>query len=385
MAGARQHDRWGGWGKAERCPSNRGPGASLRSAASHPCGVTLIEMLVVISILMLLAAIALRQARPAMESRRIREAARGLNVYFGAARVKAKETGRPHGVMLERWNVQSECSILLRQVEVPPPYAGDTFDAACQVQLLSVGPLGFSVLVQFSPAASVDLTLINAGDQIQFDHQGPLYRITAKDVTLARLTAELVPSYGQRVPWPAGAFSARAMPFEIIRQPVPSSAAPLQLPQGAVIDLYESGTNSVSFEPVAGNPTAPIIVMFSPSGSVQDVLGAGVCRTDPMFFLVGRADRVPLVAAAPATPRGPTQNEDGMRNYQDTGNLWVTLNPQTGLITTIENAAVVLQAQGQPRFPTPPTTFDYATPAHRLWALSEARNLARTGQSMGGR
>ena len=225
-------------------------------------------------------------------------------------------------------------------------------------------------------------SLVLAGDYIQFDHQGPLYTITA--VAANQLTVQLALPYAQRTPWPAGTWSRR-MPFEVFRQPVPSAAAPLQLPQGAVIDLYESGTNSVSFEPVAANPAAPIIVMFSPSGSVQDVLGAGVCRTDPMFFLVGRADRVPLVAAAPATPRGPTQNEDGMRNYQDTSNLWVTLNPQTGLITTIENAAVVLQAQGQPRFPTPPTTFDYANPAHRLWALSEARNLARTGQSMGGR
>ena len=74
-----------------------------------PCarGLTLVELLVVISIMVLLTAAVLRMMRFDTDGRRVREAARALNVYLGSARSHAIETGRPCGVMFRRLTAQN--------------------------------------------------------------------------------------------------------------------------------------------------------------------------------------------------------------------------------------------------------------------------------------
>ena len=61
-------------------------------------------MLVVVTIMMLLVAVSATAFRPANDSRRIREAARAINVYLGSARNRAMETGRPCGVIFRRFS-----------------------------------------------------------------------------------------------------------------------------------------------------------------------------------------------------------------------------------------------------------------------------------------
>ena len=407
--------------------------------------MTLIELLVVLSILLLLAAIAVPSMRPALEGRRIREAARAINVYFGAARGEAMRTGRPVGVWIERWQTQPEGSIQLRQVETPPAYTGESLGDAvrvldCSLRGVPPGPATYGF---YAPAPSVVLKvlflgapppngLIHVQDKMQLNHQGPWFTIIddaadansfhadaagwidfssgawltlmlqANEAGLGRLMDDLALAQGASlargtiVPWPRydaanlaalapPAFSGSPeVPFAILRQPLPSSAAPLQLPVGTAIDLYESGPNnppwfpglaSVGFQPVTANDSLPVVVVFSPDGRLDRVWYAGsmMSVTEPIYFLVGRADRLPLAASAVATSRGAPQNEDGLRNWQDTGNLWVSLVPQTGLVTAVENASL----QG----PLP----NYDDPVQRLAALRNVRRLAQTAQSMGGR
>ena len=62
-------------------------------------GVTLIELLVVVSIMLIVTVIAVPAMKPALENRKIREAARAVNVYLGSARNHAIELGRPVGVL----------------------------------------------------------------------------------------------------------------------------------------------------------------------------------------------------------------------------------------------------------------------------------------------
>ena len=52
-------------------------------------GVTLLELLIVITVLMMLVGVALPTMRPALEGRQIREAARSVNIYFSSARSDA--------------------------------------------------------------------------------------------------------------------------------------------------------------------------------------------------------------------------------------------------------------------------------------------------------
>ncbi len=124
-----------------RRPADRVQGSGFRIHPSSfilhpsPSGVTLVEMLIVISIIVILTVATLKVITPAGE-RRVREAARAVNVYISSARNRAIETGRPCGVIFRRANVGNfpTASTVLDQCEVPPTYAGDQMDAVVKVQ-----------------------------------------------------------------------------------------------------------------------------------------------------------------------------------------------------------------------------------------------------------
>jgi hypothetical protein len=185
--------------------------------------------------------------------------------------------------------------------------------------------------------------------------------------------------------------------FEIQRMPVKSNAKPLQLPAGAVVDLDASGTDQVRFWPSTWYATPPPVqdfrsacIMFSPTGAVDRFYTySGVVRPvpggveiqtgiylnpDPIFLLVGRRERV-TGQALPGTP-----NADEKPNWADMGNLWVTLNPQTGLVSVGENSQVNATEN-----PMSIPGFDWSDP--RTWdaAIRLTRQYARQAQSVGGR
>jgi hypothetical protein len=101
-------------------------------------------------------------------------------------------------------------------------------------------------------------------------------------------------------------------------------ARSLQLPAATVVDLTYSGFGAT--EALANDMT----VLFAPNGSVQSVYigGASTPVTEPIFLLVGKRERVPAPAAY------DVNNPDTFANWQDLNNLWVVINPQTGLVTT---------------------------------------------------
>jgi len=301
-----------------------------RRAAPGRRGVTLIEMLVVVAILAILAGMAIPQMQPALESRRIREAARSINVYFGAARNRAMATGRPCGVLIRRFVGLPGCSMVLEQVEEPLPYGGGTQTAAAQLRVN--GNTLTAALSDF------DASLVAVGDVAQFDNQGPYYRVDA--VGGNSMTLSLVNPYGQVVPWPNQPAFGPPVPYKVFRQPTKTSAAALQLPTGAVIDLNDSGVGNTAF----GSTTEPIYIMFSPNGGLHRVKSAALSGpvTEPVFLLVGKRENVGAAG-----------------NWGDFTNLWVALNPRTGLVTTAEVASDV--------------------------SLADSRAFAKEAQSMGGR
>lgn len=374
-------------------------------------GVTLMELLIVISILVLLVAVAIPAMQPALEGRRIREAARAINVYVGSARNRAKELGRPCGVVIERFDTLPQCSMVLTQAEVPPPYAGDLMDSVVRLQDWTIVNSNYRWLDR-SIVLKVSLRfnqqdfsngLVRYGDTMQINHQGPFYTVvedTANggsdpadyppdpngflDFTAGQdndpdgwidthvLTLVRAPSPGQAVPWPRAdtdTWSA-PMPFEIFRQPVTSAATPLQLPAGAVIDLEYSGSEDHS---IGAGTGAPVYIMFSPNGSLERVYHRGHhhsdmhLATEPLFLLIGKRERVG------AGPLGAAPTEEELPNWIDPTNLWVTLNPQTGLVTTTEN------------FPVEPASVDWTQPDTWSPHIKAARQFAREAQSMGGR
>jgi type II secretory pathway pseudopilin PulG len=347
--------------------------------------MTLVELLVSISILMILMAVAARMMNFSVEDRRTREAAREIGVFFGSAQTRAMETGRPCGVMLRQLESQPLCVVGLDQVEVPPPYAGDTLDSVAQVQM-PTSPEGLPVFwpdglrKAVATCSSFSSSLVHVDDLIQFNYQGPFYTIKGPDaqpppsgdgiVDSATLELGVDLRQGQMLPWPATGLSP-AVPYQIIRQPRKSAASGLQLPARAVIDLEASGRDipsatpekdyhNYSFSASAGH-TEPVIIMYSPTGGIERVYCTYLKNealneydygplpvTAPIFLLVGKQERVPSGAA-----------EDTLANWQDLKDLWVTLNPQSGLATIAE------VAKGA--------------------NLLESRQIAREGQGVGGR
>ena len=342
----------GGGRRAEQKSEIRYPQSLIPRPASR--AFTLIEMLIVVSIMMILVAAGVSVFRPASDSRRIREAARAINVYLSSARNRAMETGRPCGVMLRRLDSAPLAVLNLDQCEVPPCYTGDTEQSVATVIYLGGNAVEATLDVPLPPG------MVRPNDRIQFNSHGPLYRIisladdpSGQFIVSDTLLLTFDTSQGQMVPWPdlTGTPKPPAS-YRIYRAPVKSVATPLQLPASIVIDLGASGTGVVPF----GN-TTDVTIVFSPNGSVLWYYGAGgeTLVTDPIFLLVGKRERVGNTPQLPPT----SANEANWSNWQDLNNIWIVINPQTGSVTAGEVAV------GSD--------------------ITEARSLARDAQSMGGK
>lgn len=346
------------------------PRAHRALGAGFRRGVTLVELLIVISVLVVLAAVAVPTMQPALESRRIRETARALNVYLSAARNRAMETGRPCGVMLQRFTGDPACCMLLEQAEEPPAYGGDTITARAQVRLQGISPRGIATVGATLGPTDFNTALVTVGDRVRFNRQGPLYTVVGMNAGAAggpRMTLAADVGPGGLVPW-TGNFS-RPVPYEVFRAPKKAPASPMQVPAGAAIDLACSGMGVAGqwASPPDPNDTRPVVIMFSPSGEVERVYcqhpepGTGnpiygpARPVFPIFLLVGKREKV-----------GEPQDSQ-LSNWRDLTNLWVTINPRTGLVVTAENT------------PVDDPAVEWKT------GILLAQRLAREAQSMGGR
>jgi hypothetical protein len=137
------------------------------------------------------------------------------------------------------------------------------------------------------------------------------------------------------------------MLYQITRQPVRSSSQPLQLPDGIVVDLFNSGVGSSgqfppTFVGVSPTPTVPFnpIFTFAPGGSVDyltDITGTWNRPTGAIYLLVGRRDQMPD-ATAPRKGRLPTPTSTILiNNLTDPDSIWITVGYQTGLVASAEN------------------------------------------------
>ena len=309
----------------------------LSPLASPRHGLTLLELLVTVSILLMLLTVALPILTPTDDARQIREAARSISVYLSAARNRAMETGRPAGVSLERIPTLTRGSLVLRRVEVPPVYSGDDFNTMVKIQGNSANSTLLTIKIT---SGTFNNKNINQYDRIRVNYRNPDYRID--DVNTAGDTITAYNDSGAALPWPT-AYESDPMPFEIFRRPIPARAPPLNLPPTAAIDLQYSGreytgltgtlANTAFWTSNQTNNTLPTILLFGPNGSCTRVFNinstSGALQSynwaDRIFLLVGRRDQL-------------ATGVQSQYNWQDAASLWVTIDQQSGQIAVKENA-----------------------------------------------
>ncbi len=333
--------------------------------------LTLIELVVTIGILMLLVVVALPALTPSSESRRVREAARQLNVFFGAARAQAMQSGRSVGVRLERTLGLAQGSAVAYQVEVPPAYAGDSTSSTVRVTYVGLTDANTSAVFNVTPYnGSLDSTKIAVNDQVQFNNQTLTYTV----VSVSPLRVKLDIRDRKTYPWPSSG-SPPPVPYKFFRQPIPTAATPLELPSVVSLDLQSSGTDTYYslFQASSRDltrtsvydPPSAITIMFSPSGAMDRVYYSDTSRLlrETVYLLLGRRDRlqVPQSISA-ATPA------DQYPNWMDPTSIWMTVSPLTGITSAKENFRVLVSAG----------TWN----ATNMWT---ARTLARQAETMGGR
>lgn len=148
-------------------------------------GITLVELLVVVSIMLLLAVVSIPTMRPMLASRQLRETTRAVNSYIAAAQIHAIQTGRSAGVMFVRDPSLPFAATRLEHVEVPAPFAGTTADAGVRIQeWTSAGnywPDGAVVLKVRVRVGDFAPGMIRRGDQMQLNNQGPWFVIASDE------------------------------------------------------------------------------------------------------------------------------------------------------------------------------------------------------------
>lgn len=233
--------------------------------------------------------------------------------------------------------------MILRQVEVPPPYTGMTDDATISVKEDSSTGSGMNFFQVNDPYWNhfVNVTEVGMGAKIQFGGKGTWFPCNVDDPEFRP-----VPQTGSS--------------FKVLLSPKPTLTAPVGLPQGTVVDLQFSGVDDAKWQVLneqvysyldtqshasvrTGNRFASsgMMIMFQPNGEVDSIRGMyydGIttnasthrCQSGKylpggnIYLLIGRWDRIAALGMA----------EDKIANINDANNFWVVINPRTGLIST---------------------------------------------------
>ena len=328
-------------------------------------GLTLIEMLVVIGLVVTLAALAIPTVRLLTHDMRVREAGRDLQAFVQDAQNSARAEGQA-GLWIERDLDAPNTSVLIYRIKTPPAYVGDFALSTCDV----VNNLPVALFVDFPLPSNPSITLYAVahpvtGADIQLDFKGPRYRIISSEGTTTRNGVTY-----QRFAIQPYAHSTGSLPpgispnvkFKIMAQPSKQNLRQLTLPRNTYIDLALSGLTSVDLDGDNSADTSgvefavdwndpnpgPIRIMFGSDGSVDWISSRSLAAP----FQSGQTVYL-LLAMDERGERGefnvPANLE--VANYPDLGdvgfpttianasNLWLTLG-RNGRVTLSEMSDV---------------------------------------------
>ena len=322
-------------------------------------GMTLIELLVAIAILVIIAAILVPQLRFASADRSVREASRLVASMFAQASQRAINDGEA-GVLIERNpNITDEVTgvayaatsmFLMRRI---PRYIGESVDEEAVISSAT------SVSIPL-PSEQTTLGTIRVGDQISFGNQSQLrFSIDELNENSGMLQLTLAPSpFGTP---PSNAPPNNTSEFIIYRQPRRLASSRIDLPTGYLVDLRLSGelnASNTSFFALDTSATPESVTyLFNGRGNI-----------DRFFYTDGGGARLNQFPTQPAylmvREFNPEENGETIQNVLNSDlSMWVTVELTTGAANVIPGVAVDLDNTPLPE------------------ALSNARTIGRTGQA----
>ena len=241
-------------------------------------GLTLIELMVVIGIMLTIAAVAIPTVRFLTRDREIREAVRMLSTFVDSVRNDAVVDGQA-GLWIERSPLDSSGNraIHVFRAKFPPPYRGDTYNAQAYIE-----DTGFFYHAHFDMNSGDHIFFatggIQAGDEIRFENRGTWYLIQDLNANVPHPNNGSIMTY-QAVLMPvgtptnAGELNGQRYPrlaegsasYEIRRHPTKDSSRFIEMPEGTFIDLLHSGFDeTATSKKISGGRTQ---VDFDSSGA----------------------------------------------------------------------------------------------------------------------
>jgi prepilin-type N-terminal cleavage/methylation domain-containing protein len=393
-------------------------------------GMTLIELLVTLGIMVVLLAIALPTVKFTFESSRVREASRQLNAFIASAKARAASTGRVVGMWLERdANNLNSCSKVYL-AEVPQPYAGAFLTSRVSVATPAVldaqypmysmnlqtavtnynNTKGLSVTAHYvliDPPSMGTIqqnwtdayigSLISDGDrfQVQLDHRGVWFQcLRIQNYYLIiddGVNSESYDLIVRRGAQPPNANGQAQFPFQVLRNPRRIDLGILEFPRGTGIDLHASGDphldTSGNFDRMsfASGASWPIVIMFRPSGRIDRMYydNSPQAIQGTVHLLVGRVDKIPDTATLSSYQAFASASPGDLAktyNLYDGESLWVSIGHRSGTVTTVDNNTID-PFNGQANTLLPPNP---ALPMGRQHVFTIARLAASTHQAKGG-
>ncbi|WP_236696224.1 prepilin-type N-terminal cleavage/methylation domain-containing protein [Rhodopirellula islandica] len=348
--------------------------SSIRTSERRTPGFTLVELLIVMSIFLLVSAIALPTVRTLISDQKVSQASRTIVAYLDEARSRAISEGRFVGVRIERASgaatvdFRTAAGVRLRQLRGVPPYTGEAADARVTFNYPTPGAstagLEFSgvknqlLLLYTDPTASLYGDDLNApikdGDLIELPG-GRYFRLDLGDYTgsFASGGTDIVPatidldspvsgitaSFSNAFPVIHQPIDGASVPYRIHRSPVVSTSQSLTFPRGIVVDMTYSGIGIEGNQFAAQGTLAnqPLEIVFGPDGRVEmtsiDAVGNQGLPTGLIFLCIGDSDGLQPATPFNADPRTPA-------NLMNQDSLWIVINPATGRCVVAPNASV---------------------------------------------
>ena len=301
-------------------------------------GMTLVELLVVVTIMVILLAVSVPMLRPMLESQKTSNAARVLAGAFKHARTKSIQEQRSYGIRLIPYKNAPTAAIELRlQKEgrgisafVNPP------DVRVKVVNGIIVPYKFAdgkwqLLDVLDPKFKKIEEHFASGNEIQFNRLGRSFEIGDGHQLAAPYDKLTLPLPEENYEYGDDAMEYRVFSGSAVTTLV--WLPPVVMPHSTIVDIVFSGGEEKV--PIAFSPEDEVIVMFSPMGYVDYLYVNGVPTkvNEMLYFCVGEWDRQ-------VDADGTTLAEDGKSNLLTPSAYWVTLHPKTGGVRVTENAPV---------------------------------------------